>query len=150
MEDYQKLDAMEIENQLRAYLDALVKLAGGRLTVYRIARIVLDDMRSTHTLEERARQTRVDAILRAVADAHDVPLKSLLSRDRTNKVSWCRHHAAWEIRHRRPDLGLVRISMHLLRSDHSTIIYSIRQFTNAVMDGRYKEERALVEHALSC
>ena len=83
MAEYQRIDALEIENRLRAYLDALVKLAGGRLTVYRIARIVLDDMRATHTLEERARQTRVEKIIKAVADAHHV------KRDATtDEISW--------------------------------------------------------------
>lgn len=144
------IDAMEVERRLRAYLDELVRLAGGRLTVYRIARIVLDDMRATHTLEERARQTRVDAIIKAVADAHNVPVEAVMSRDRTHKVAWCRHHAIWEIRQRRADLGLCKIAAWLDRADHTTIINSLRKFNKAIKDGRYNGERALVERALSC
>ena len=150
MVDYQRLDALEIENQLRAYLDGLVRLAGGRLTVYRIARIVLDDMRATHTLEERARQTRVEAIIKATADAHNIPVDDVMSRDRTHKVAWCRHHAIWEIRQRRADLGLCKIALWLNRADHATIINSLRKFNKAIKDGHYNGERTLVERALSC
>ena len=150
MAEYQTIDALEIENRLREYLDQLVKLAGGRLTVYRIARIVLDDMRATHTLEERARQTRVETIIKAVADAHNIPVDDVMSRDRTHKVAWCRHHAIWEIRQRRADLGLCKIALWLNRADHATIINSLKKFNRALKDGRFNGERALVECALSC
>lgn len=150
MLDYQTtaIDAMEVERRLREYLDHLVKLAGGRLTVYRIARIVLDDMRATHTLEERARQTPVTTIVEAVCGAHNVPVAAVMGRDRTHKVSWCRHHVIWEIRQRRADLGLCKIAAWLDRADHTTVINSLRKFNKAIKDGQYIGERTLVERAL--
>lgn len=153
MTEYQTraLDAMEVEQHLRAYLDDLVTRAGGRpLTVVRVARIVLDEMQSAHYRHSPpAPPVAVEAILAAVAAAHNRTVEALRSRDRTRPVAWCRHHAVWELRQRRPDLGLCKIAAWLDRADHATIINSVRKFTAAVQAGQYEGERALVERALS-
>jgi len=39
------LDAIEIERRLRAYLDDLVQLAGGPVTVWRAARMAMEHLR---------------------------------------------------------------------------------------------------------
>ena len=145
------LDAMEVETRLRAFLDAMVQGAGGRrLTVYRVARIVLDDMRGDATSDVQRDRPEVEAIMRAVAAAHGQPFAVLRAHDRTHAVAWCRHHAIWEIRQRRPDLGLCNIGAWMERFDHTTVLNSLRKFNAALKEGRYIGERALVERALSC
>ena len=150
MTAYQKIDAMEIENRLRAHLDELVRLAGGRLTVFRIARIVFDDMRAQQAAEERANRKQVEEIMGAVTAAHNQPFECLRAQDRTHRVAWCRHHAIWEVRQRRSDLSLTKIAAWFDREDHTTILNSIRKFNNAIKEGQYVGERTLVERALSC
>lgn len=150
MTAYQRIDAMEIENRLRAHLDELVRLAGGRLTVFRIARIVFDDMRAQQAAEERANRKQVEEIMGAVTAAHNQPFECLRAPDRTHRVAWCRHHAIWEVKQRRPDLSLTKVAAWFDREDHTTILNSIRKFNNAIKEGRYVGERTLVERALSC
>ena len=150
MTSYQRIDAMEIENRLRTHLDELVRLAGGRLTVFRIARIVFDDMRAQQAAEERANRKQVEEIMAAVTAAHNQPFECLRAPDRTHPVAWCRHHAIWEVRQRRSDLSLTKIAAWFDREDHTTILNSIRKFNNAIKDGQYVGERTLVERALSC
>ena len=153
MTEYQTraLDATEVEQHLRAYLDDLVTRAGGRpLTVVRVARIVLDEMQSAHYRHSPpAPPVAVEAVLAAVAAAHNKTVEALRSRDRTRPVAWCRHHAVWELRQRRPDLGLCKIAAWLDRKNHVTVMNSLKQFSAAVQDERYEKERALVERALS-
>ncbi|MEN6665527.1 MAG: hypothetical protein ABFD85_16180 [Phycisphaerae bacterium] len=145
------LDAMEVETRLRAFLDDMVQRAGGRrVTVYRVARIMLDDLRGSLTSDVQQDRPPVEAIMRAVAAAHNQPFEVLRARDRTHPVAWCRHHALWEIRQRRPDLGLCNIGAWMDRFAHTTVLNSLRKFNAAIKDGRFNGERALVERALSC
>jgi chromosomal replication initiation ATPase DnaA len=153
MTEYQNraLDAMEVEQHLRTYLDTLVELTGGRpMTVVRVARIVLDEVQAAYYKRHPpAALVSAETILAAVAAAHNMTVKAIRNTDRTRPVAWCRHHAAWELRQRRPDLGLNKIAAWLDRKNHVTVMNSLKQFTTAVQDGRYEKERALVERALS-
>ena len=144
------IDAMEVETRLRQHFDDLVRQSGDRALVYRLARLVMDDLRAASVLEIAAKQVQVEQIMKAVAAAHNLPFRVLRERDRTHKIAWCRHHAVWEIRQRRPDLSLSKISLWFDRDNHTTTMNSIRKFNRAIKDGRFAGERALVERALSC
>lgn len=107
-----------------------------------VARQVLDDLRAELT-------PGAAEIIAAVAAAHNVTVDALTGRSQEHPVVWPRHHAAWELRHRRPDMPLVKIAAWLNRSDHTTVVNSLKKFRQAVEAGRYAGERALVERALS-
>lgn len=144
------IGAKEVETRLRQHFDELVRQSGDRAMVYRLARIVMGSLRASIVLEKAAKRTPVEKILRAVAAAHNLPFRVLRERDRTHKIAWCRHHAMWELRQRRPDLSLNKISIWLDRYNHTTTMNSVKKFNSAIEDGRFATERALVERALSC
>lgn len=148
------LDAIEIEQRLCAYLDELVRLAGGPLTVWRVARVAMERLRhaAAAPLDEPVTLPilRPEAVLAAVAEAHGLTVDDLRGPDRARRISAARHHAAWEIRLRRPDLPLIKIGAQMNRVDHVTIINSLRRFQMFIMTGQYATERAHVERALSC
>ncbi len=147
------LTATEIEHRLRRYLDELVALAGGPLTVFRVASLLTVELRAKiHTNDERplAAFPEAEAVIEAVANAHGVPVPVLRGRDRSRPVALARHHATWELRRRRPDIGLCKIATWLDRSDHSTVINSLRRFNAAVAQGQHAAEIALVEDTLAC
>ncbi len=148
------LDAIEIERRLRAYLDDLVRLAGGPLTVWRAARVVMEHLRLAAAAPSDEPVTlptvEPEAVLAAVAAAHGLTVADLRRTDRTHRTSAARHHAAWELRLRRPDIPLTKIGAWLDRRDHATVINSLKKFKRYMLAGRYADERALVERALSC
>jgi len=88
------------------------------------------------------------AILAAVAAAHGLTVAELTEQSRVHRVMWPRHHAAWELRQRRPSMPLTKIAAWLNRYDHTTALNSLKRFQAAVDAGRYAKERALVERAL--
>ena len=148
-----QLDAIEIERRLRAYLDDLVQLAGGPVTVWRAARMAMEHLRRAAAAPAyepvTLLTTHPEAIVQAVAAAHGLTADILRSPSRTRHVSAARHHAVWELRLRRPDLPLDKIAAWLNRRDHATMIHSVRTFRAHLAGGQYDEERALVERALS-
>ena len=111
------------------------------LDALRVARRVLDDLRKEMT-------PQADVILTVVAAAHNLTVEALTGQSREHKHLWPRHHAAWELRQRRPDMPLSKIAAWLNRYDHTTVLNSLKRFQAAVDAGRYKSERALVERAL--
>lgn len=149
-----QLDAKEIEHRLRTYLDELVIQAGGLLTVWRIASLLTSELRAKITAGRNAASLiaydDAEAILAAVAKAHGLSVAILRGRDRTRPYAIARHHAAWELRRRRPDFALCKIAAWLDRTDHSTIINALRWFNKAVEANRYKTEIDMVEEILSC
>ena len=148
-----QLDAIEIERRLRAYLDDLVQLAGGPVTVWRAARMAMEHLRRLADAPDNEPvtlpTTHPEAVVRAVAAAHGLTMADLRGPDRTHRVAAARHHAAWELRLRRPDLPLTKIGAWLDRRDHVTVINSLKKFRIHLTAGRYANERALVERALS-
>lgn len=88
------------------------------------------------------------AILEAVAAAHGVTVADLRRRDRTVSLCQARHHAAWEMRRRRLDLGYQQIAAELDRNDHTTAIHSYQTFCALANAGAYQAERAAVAQAL--
>lgn len=148
-----QLDAIEIERRLRAYLDDLVQLAGGPVTVWRAARMAMEHLRRAVDAPDdepvTLPTTHPERIVRAVATAHGLTADVLRSPLRTRDVSMARHHAVWELRLRRPDLPLDKIAAWLNRRDHATMIHSLKTFRKLRANGQYDEERALVERALS-
>lgn len=95
-------------------------------------------------------RTPVQAIVDAVAAAHGLTTKDMLTQCRTVLLSRARHHAAWEIRRRRPEVPLTKIAAWLNRTDHATVIHSLMRWQRIVDAGQYAAERAHVERALSC
>ena len=87
-------------------------------------------------------------ILAAVAAAHDLTVEQLQSVQRKQRYCRARHHAAWELRRRRLDLGLSQIAAHLNRTDHTTAHHSYTTFCKLVAQGQYKAERDRVEAIL--
>lgn len=63
-------------------------------------------------------------ILAVVAKAHGIPIGSMLGASRVRKVMMARHHATWELKHRKPSMSKSKIG-YLLHRDHSTVINSI-------------------------
>ena len=110
---------------------------------------VLAALREVTTEVYEEHRSPVQAIVDAVAEAHNMPVRAMLAKGRTALLSQARHHAAWEIRRRRPDVPLVKIAAWLNRTDHTTIIHSLGAFQRAVNAGRYEAERAHVERALA-
>ena len=88
------------------------------------------------------------AILAAVAQAHGLDVATLRSRVRTRPVSLARHHAVWEMRCRRFDLGFQQIAAEMNRIHHTTALHSYQHFAKAVAQGRYSAERAKVAEIL--
>lgn len=125
------------ESNLRELIASQPKL----LDATRVARRVLDDILSETT-------PGADVIIETVAAAHNMSVEALTGRSQEHRVVWPRHHAAWELRQRRPDMPLVKIAAWLNRADHTTVVNSLRKFQAAVDAGRYAGERALVERAL--
>ena len=146
------LDAIEIERRLRAYLDDLVQLAGGPVTVWRAARMAMEHLRRVADAPDdepvTLPTTHPEAIVRAAAAAHGLTADILRGPSRTRHVSMARHHAVWELHLRRPELPLAKIAAWLNRRDHATIIHSLKTFRKLLAGGQCKEERALVERAL--
>jgi chromosomal replication initiation ATPase DnaA len=149
-----QLDAIEIERRLRAYLDDLVQLAGGPVTVWRAARMAMEHLRRVADAPDdepvTLPTTHPEAIVRAAAAAHGLTADILRGPLRTRDVSMARHHAVWELRLRRPDLPLDKIAAWLCRRDHATMIHSLKTFRKLRASGLYEEERAHVERALAC
>ena len=87
-------------------------------------------------------------ILAAVAAAHDLTVEQLQSVQRKQRYCRARHHAAWELRRRRLDLGLSQIAAHLNRTDHTTAHHSYTTFAAMVAQGQYMAERDRVETIL--
>lgn len=100
-----------------------------------------------HIAEQR-RRFPAKRILAAVAAAHDLTVDQLQSVQRKRQYCRARHHAAWELRRRRLDLGLSQIAAHLNRTDHTTAHHSYTTFCKLVADGQYKAERERVEDIL--
>jgi len=147
------LTATEIEHRLRRYLDELVALAGGPLNVFRVANLLTIELRAKiHMNDPRAlaEYPEAEAILEAVANAHGLTVPVLRGKDRSKPIALARHHATWELRRRRQDFGLCKIAAWLDRSDHSTVINSLRRFNAAVAQGLHAAEIALVEDTLKC
>jgi chromosomal replication initiation ATPase DnaA len=147
------LDATEVEARLRAYLDQLVLLAGGPLTVWRVARVVMEGLRLQAGAPAYASMAEPglspEAVLEATAQAHGLTLADIRRRQRSRALNAARHHALWELRTRRPDLPLTKLAAWLNRKDHATVIHSLRWFNKAITAGQYATERAHVERALS-
>ena len=101
-----------------------------------------------HIAEQR-RRFPAKRILAAVAAAHELTVDQLQSVQRKRQYCRARHHAAWELRRRRLDLGLSQIAAHLNRTDHTTAHHSYTTFCAMVAQGRYAAERARVEAILA-
>ena len=100
-----------------------------------------------HIAEQR-RRFPAKRILAAVAAAHELTVEQLQSVQRKRQYCRARHHAAWELRRRRLDLGLSQIAAHLNRTDHTTAHHSYTAFCRLVAQGHYKAERERVETIL--
>ena len=100
-----------------------------------------------HDAEQR-RRFPAKRILAAVAAAHELTVDQLQSVQRKRQYCRARHHAAWELRRRRLDLGLSQIAAHLNRTDHTTAHHSYTTFCAMVAQGHYKAERDRVEAIL--
>jgi chromosomal replication initiation ATPase DnaA len=100
-----------------------------------------------HIAEQR-RRFPAKRIVAAVAAAHDLTVDQLQSVQRKRQYCRARHHAAWELRRRRLDLGLSQIAAHLNRTDHTTAHHSYTTFCAMVAQGRYAAERDRVEAIL--
>ena len=100
-----------------------------------------------HVAEQR-RRFPAKRILAAVAAAHELTVDQLQSVQRKRQYCRARHHAAWELRRRRLDLGLSQIAAHLNRTDHTTAHHSYTTFCAMVAQGRYAAERDRVETTL--
>ena len=97
---------------------------------------------------EQARRWPADDIIAAVAEAHDTTPAALRSRARDRATSSARHHAAWEMRHRRIDMTLSQIAAALDRDNHATALNSVIVFGEHVKRGYYAAERRAVAQAL--
>ena len=105
------------------------------------------EAREAHIAEQR-RRFPAKRIVAAVAAAHGITIDQLQSVHRKRQYCRARHHAAWELRRRRLDLGLSQIAAHLNRTDHTTAHHSYTAFCRLVADGQYKAERDRVEALL--
>ena len=103
--------------------------------------------RQKHVENMRA-QFPTARILAAVATAHNVTVADLRRRDRSYPLSLARHHAVWEMRRRRLDLGFQQIAAELDRHDHTTALHSYQKFCRLVAAGKCKVERAAVAKKL--
>ena len=103
--------------------------------------------RQAHIAEQRRRYP-AKRIVAAVAEAHELTVDELHSIRRSRRYCHARHHAAWELRRRRLDLGLSQIAAHLNRADHTTAHHSYTTFARMVAQGLYTAERARVEAIL--
>jgi chromosomal replication initiation ATPase DnaA len=101
-----------------------------------------------HMAEQRRRYP-AKRIVAAVAEAHELTVDELHSIRRPRRYCHARHHAAWELRRRRQDLGLSQIAAHINRTDHTTAHHSYTTFARMVAQGRYAAERARVEAILA-
>ena len=99
--------------------------------------------RQKHVENMRA-QFPTARILAAVATAHNVTVADLRRRDRSYPLSLARHHAVWEMRRRRLDLGFQQIAAELDRHDHTTALHSYQTFCELVRRGEYEVERRAV------
>ena len=100
-----------------------------------------------HLIEQRARYP-AHRVVAAVAEAHELTVDELHSIRRPRRYCHARHHAAWELRRRRQDLGLRQIAAHINRTDHTTAHHSYTTFCKLVADGQYKAERDRVSAIL--
>ena len=151
--DEKPLNATEIERRLRRYLDELVALAGGPLNVFRVSNLLTIELRAKIQMADPrslAAYPEAEAIVEAVAAAHGLTAAVLRGKDRSKPIALARHHATWELRRRRQDFGLCKIAAWLDRTDHSTVINSLRRFNAAVAQGLHAAEIALVEDKLTC
>ena len=97
---------------------------------------------------ENIRRYPTAAILQAVATAHGVTVEDLRSRGRAHALSLARHHAVWEMRRRRLDLGFQQIAAELDRFDHATALHSWNVFRRKVKEGQCVRERVMVAKQL--
>ena len=100
-------------------------------------------------IAEQRRRFPAKRIVAAVAAAHGLTIEQLQSVQRKRQYCRARHHAAWELRRRRLDLGLSQIAAHLNRTDHTTAHHCYTAFCRLVADGQYKAERDRVEAMLT-
>lgn len=98
-------------------------------------------------LQQRERYP-TEAILAAVAQAHGTDVATLRSKIRPRHISLARHHAVWEMRCRRFDLGFQQIAAEMNRIHHTTALHSYQHFAKAVAQGHYRVERAKVAEIL--
>lgn len=99
-------------------------------------------------LAEQAARYPAERVLAAVAAAHGLALADLRSATRARPVAHARHHAVWELRRRRQDLGLLQLAALLNRLDHTTARNGYERFCALVRQGHYAAERAAVATAL--
>jgi chromosomal replication initiation ATPase DnaA len=97
---------------------------------------------------ENIRRYPTIAILGAIAAAHQTTIEDLRSRERTMPLCMARHHAVWEMRRRRIDLGFQQIAAELDRSDHATAMHSWNVFKRKVREGQFVRERTIVAKLL--
>lgn len=131
----------EATDALRAFVGTLTQHYPAH-TLLAALRAVTGELYQTH-------RTPVQTIVDTVAAAHGLTTAAMLAPRRTAALSQARHHAAWEIRHRRPDIPLTKIAAWLNRTNHATVIHSLTTWQAVVDAGGYEKERALVERALA-
>ena len=147
------LDAIGASQQLQAAIDRLVEETGDARIVWRVARVVMETLRLKAQIamevDITSRDLDPERVLEAVAYAHGTTVDALRGRAKDHATCYARHHAAWELRLRRPDLPLGKIGHWLNRRDHVTVLNSLRRFNIALSRGHYAKECALVERTLS-
>ena len=87
-------------------------------------------------------------VLQAVASAHGLSVDDIRSARRTRRYAAARHHAVWELRRRRQDLGHQQIAAEVNRMDHTTAVHSYQVFCKAVLANLYANERVTVAKLL--
>jgi chromosomal replication initiator protein len=86
-----------------------------------------------------------DGIMAAVSESLDIPIETILSKDRHQDVAMARQIAMALIRKYEPSVTLKRIG-RMFRRDHSTVIYALRTFDN--LYGRDKTFTAQVDKVM--
>lgn len=71
--------------------------------------------------------TTAPALLQAVADAYELPVRALTGRGRRQYAVRARQAAMWLLRERYDGLSLVAVGELLGGRDHSTVSYGIEQ-----------------------
>lgn len=89
-----------------------------------------------------------DRVLAAVATAHGLTVDDIRSTRRTRRYCMARHHAVWELRRRRQDLGYQQIAAEMDRLDHTTAVHSYNKFCDLTRAGQFVAERLKVNEIL--
>jgi chromosomal replication initiator protein len=71
--------------------------------------------------------TVIDELLDQTAQAFGLPVRALTGRNRSGRVVWARHAAAWVLHRRVPGISLADIGNSLGGRDHTTIMYALDQ-----------------------